>query len=194
MLLRPADYQRSLTFYRDEIGLATYRDYRHGSKKELTLSALEFIRRFSLHILPPGLVRIRHYGILGNNRRKRDIEAAPATFQRCKRAPFLRERNQQHCEGDRRGGAKETCKTLGTQRISHCGESRNECAAHKETQDVFEHHRAFWLRRNTFRIDIHCIPASVQVPEPPGTEGSRYVATTGNGARPLFQDRRAYPN
>jgi hypothetical protein len=51
----------------------TYRDYRHGSqRKELTLSALEFIRRFSLHILPPGLVRIRHYGILGNNRRKRE--------------------------------------------------------------------------------------------------------------------------
>jgi Putative transposase/Transposase zinc-binding domain len=57
----------------------TYRDYRHGSqRKELTLSALEFIRRFSLHILPPGLVRIRHYGILANNRRKRDIEAARA--------------------------------------------------------------------------------------------------------------------
>jgi hypothetical protein len=57
----------------------TYRDYRHGSlRKELTLSALEFIRRFSLHILPPGLVRIRHYGILANNRRKRDIDAARA--------------------------------------------------------------------------------------------------------------------
>jgi Putative transposase len=57
----------------------TYRDYRHGSlRKELTLSALEFIRRFSLHILPPGLVRIRHYGILANNRRKRDIDAACA--------------------------------------------------------------------------------------------------------------------
>ena len=61
----------------------TYRDYRHGSQlKELTLSALEFIRRFSLHILPPGLVRIRHYGILGNNRRKRDIQAARAIFER----------------------------------------------------------------------------------------------------------------
>ena len=60
----------------------TYRDYRHGSlRKELTLSALEFIRRFSLHILPSGLVRIRHYGILGNNRRKRDIEAARAIFK-----------------------------------------------------------------------------------------------------------------
>ena len=58
-------------------------DYRHGSqRKDLTLSALEFIRRFSLHILPPGLVRIRHYGILGNNRRRRDIEAARAIFKR----------------------------------------------------------------------------------------------------------------
>jgi len=61
----------------------TYRDYRHGSQlKELTLSALEFIRRFSLHILPPGLVRIRHYGILGNNRRKAAIAAARAIFKR----------------------------------------------------------------------------------------------------------------
>jgi hypothetical protein len=61
----------------------TYRDYRHGSqRKDLTLSALEFIRRFSLHILPPGLVRIRHYGILGNNRRRPDIEAAHAIFKR----------------------------------------------------------------------------------------------------------------
>ena len=61
----------------------SYRDYRHGSqRKALTLSALEFIRRFSLHILPAGLVRIRHYGILGNNRRKRAIEAVRAILQR----------------------------------------------------------------------------------------------------------------
>src|SRR6516164_241728 len=60
----------------------SYRDYRHGSElKDLTLGASEFIRRFSLHILPPGLVRIRHYGILGNNRRKRAIEAAHAIFK-----------------------------------------------------------------------------------------------------------------
>jgi Putative transposase len=75
----------------------TYRDYRHGSKlKELTLCALEFIRRFSLHILPSGLVRIRHYGILGNNRRKRDIEAARAIFKRRRRAKEL----QPQCVAD----------------------------------------------------------------------------------------------
>src|ERR1700736_4344914 len=72
----------------------TYRDYRHGSqRKELTLSALEFIRRFSLHILPPGLVRIRHYGILGNNRRKRDIEAARSIFISRGRAVDLQPRS-----------------------------------------------------------------------------------------------------
>ena len=55
----------------------TYRDYRHGSAvKHLSLSAVEFIRRFSWHILPQGLVRIRHYGILSNNRRHRDIPIA----------------------------------------------------------------------------------------------------------------------
>ena len=55
----------------------TYRDYRHAAKVQLlTLSAVEFIRRFSWHILPPGLVRIRHYGILANNRRQRDVARA----------------------------------------------------------------------------------------------------------------------
>jgi hypothetical protein len=45
-----------------------YKDYRHGSvKKEMTLEAMEFIRRFSLHVLPKGFVRIRHYGICSSS-------------------------------------------------------------------------------------------------------------------------------
>lgn len=49
----------------------TYKDYRHGSvNKEMPLTAAEFIRRFSLHILPKGLVRIRHYGILSSTNKK----------------------------------------------------------------------------------------------------------------------------
>jgi hypothetical protein len=44
-----------------------YKDYKHGSvKKEMSLNALEFIRRYSLHILPKNFVRIRHYGILSS--------------------------------------------------------------------------------------------------------------------------------
>ena len=33
----------------------------------------EFLRRFLLHILPRGFVRIRHFGILGNRYRKRNL-------------------------------------------------------------------------------------------------------------------------
>ena len=42
-----------------------WRDYRAGNKvREMTVTAQEFIRRFMLHILPPGFRKIRHYGIL----------------------------------------------------------------------------------------------------------------------------------
>lgn len=49
----------------------SYKDYKHGSvTKEMTLEATEFIRRFSMHILPKALVRIRHYGILSSTSKK----------------------------------------------------------------------------------------------------------------------------
>jgi hypothetical protein len=47
-----------------------YKDYAHGNKKRLmTLSAQEFLRRFLIHVLPRGFVRIRFYGFLANRRR-----------------------------------------------------------------------------------------------------------------------------
>jgi hypothetical protein len=39
----------------------------------MTLDAVEFIRRFLLHVLPPGLVRIRHFGFLANRVRKQKL-------------------------------------------------------------------------------------------------------------------------
>jgi hypothetical protein len=48
----------------------SYKDYRQeGVKKVMTLTPTEFTRRFSLHILPKGFVRIRHYGILSSSRK-----------------------------------------------------------------------------------------------------------------------------
>lgn len=42
----------------------TYHDHQDGGKqKEMTLTALEFIRRFLWHVLPDGFVRIRYYGL-----------------------------------------------------------------------------------------------------------------------------------
>ena len=47
-----------------------WRDSAHGNKKRLmTLSVDEFLRRFLLHVLPPGFVRIRHFGFLANRSR-----------------------------------------------------------------------------------------------------------------------------
>jgi len=47
-----------------------WRDYAHGNAtKVMTLAPEEFIRRFLLHVLPPGFMRIRHYGWLANRRK-----------------------------------------------------------------------------------------------------------------------------
>jgi hypothetical protein len=54
-------------------GQVTFRwkDYRHHDQlKIMTLEAAEFIRRFLLHVLPDGFMRIRHYGFLGNRHRR----------------------------------------------------------------------------------------------------------------------------
>jgi hypothetical protein len=53
-------------------GKVTFRwkDYAPGSKSRLiTLSTEEFLRRFLLHWLPRGFVRIRFFGFLANRRR-----------------------------------------------------------------------------------------------------------------------------
>ncbi len=44
-----------------------WKDYAHASQtRPMTLTATEFLRRFFLHVLPKGFVRIRHFGFLGN--------------------------------------------------------------------------------------------------------------------------------
>jgi hypothetical protein len=55
-----------------------WRDYNDGGlEKTMTLSAHEFLRRFLLHVLPGGLVRIRHFGLFANRKRS-------ATLARCR--------------------------------------------------------------------------------------------------------------
>jgi hypothetical protein len=47
-----------------------WRDSAHGNKKRLmTLGVDVFLRRFLLHLLPPGFVRIRNFGFLANRNR-----------------------------------------------------------------------------------------------------------------------------
>jgi len=54
-----------------------WRDYAHGNKQRLmTLDAVEFLRRFFLHVLPKGFVRIRRYGLLSNRFRAETLPLA----------------------------------------------------------------------------------------------------------------------
>jgi hypothetical protein len=51
-----------------------WKDYRdENQQKVMTLQADEFIRRFLLHVLPPGFQRIRYYGLLGNRHREENL-------------------------------------------------------------------------------------------------------------------------
>lgn len=54
-----------------------WKDYRKGGKKGvMKLSAHEFLRRFSQHILPSGFVRIRHYGVLASRNKSVKLNLA----------------------------------------------------------------------------------------------------------------------
>ena len=59
----------------------TYKDYADGQRlKTMVLPAAEFLRRFLFHVLPRGFTKIRHYGLLGNNRRRRSVPLARAAL------------------------------------------------------------------------------------------------------------------
>lgn len=61
----------------DEHGVTfRWKDYRAKGRtrqKTMTLSPAEFMRRFLLHVLPSGFHRIRHYGLLANAERRRQL-------------------------------------------------------------------------------------------------------------------------
>jgi hypothetical protein len=62
--------RRILRVEQDQVALR-YRDYADRNRiKVLQLSVHELLRRFLLHVLPEGFVRIRHYGLLANRSRK----------------------------------------------------------------------------------------------------------------------------
>ena len=54
-----------------------YKDYKdHNKIKEMTLDEQEFFRRFMMHVLPKGFMKIRHFGFLGNRNKKERLKTA----------------------------------------------------------------------------------------------------------------------
>jgi hypothetical protein len=72
-----------------------YKDYRvAGTKKQMTLTHQEFIRRFALHILPKGFVKIRHYGFLSSTWKRQKLKLLQERLQmkileKVENKPFL---------------------------------------------------------------------------------------------------------
>jgi hypothetical protein len=61
-----------------DAGRVTFRHKRRSSDerwRDMTLDATEFLRRFALHVLPKGFVRIRYWGLLANRKRRQRLEA-----------------------------------------------------------------------------------------------------------------------
>ena len=64
---------RLLSMEGDQVSFR-YKDYRDGSRiKTQWLEGQEFVRRFLMHILPKGFMRIRHFGYLSNRTRRRKL-------------------------------------------------------------------------------------------------------------------------
>jgi len=59
----------------------TWRDYRDGKKKVMSLDVFEFIRRFLLHVLPEGFFKIRYYGILASRNLKTKLKKCKEILQ-----------------------------------------------------------------------------------------------------------------
>jgi hypothetical protein len=71
---RVAISNRRLLSLEDGIVRFRYRDYAHGRRmRTLSLHVLEFTRRFLMHVLPKGFVRIRRYGLLANAQRENSL-------------------------------------------------------------------------------------------------------------------------
>ena len=74
----------------------TYRDRRNNNTlKTMTLKAQEFIRRFLLHVLPAGFVRIRHFGFLANRYKKENIQKCREIIGYSEQVPKTAEKNTQ---------------------------------------------------------------------------------------------------
>jgi hypothetical protein len=84
-----------------------YKDYRRGRRgRVMRLRAPEFIRRFLLHLLPRGFVRIRHYGLLANRARKENLALCRqilASRSPGAEEPASRQRHDQQCPVCKKG-------------------------------------------------------------------------------------------
>ena len=77
-----------------------YKDYRNQHRQRtLTLPATEFIRRFMMHVVPRGFMRIRYYGFLANTHRDKQLDKIRKLLGASQPAPTSEEQPQD-CQHD----------------------------------------------------------------------------------------------
>jgi len=71
---RVAISNHRLVSFKDGRVTFTYKNRKTQKIQKVTIEAVEFIRRFLLHALPNGFVKIRHYGFLANRNRTKNVQ------------------------------------------------------------------------------------------------------------------------
>ena len=88
---RVAISNERLVSHTDGVVRFRWRDYADGDRvKIMTLAAEEFIRRFLLHVVPGGFVRIRHFGFLANRPRAAPSSRGAEPYSPSQRLPLRR--------------------------------------------------------------------------------------------------------
>lgn len=99
----------------------SWKDYaKGGQRRVMTLDAVEFLRRFLLHVLPKGFVRLRHYGLLSNRARRAKLQLcrellgadAPSQPVSDQSATETEEHGGMHCPACKRGRMVAVMKVL----------------------------------------------------------------------------------
>jgi hypothetical protein len=115
-----------------------WRDSRHNNRSNvMRLGAAEFIRRFLLHVLPAGFVKIRHFGLLANRNRRQALAL---------------------CRAHLRATAADIHALLTEQQTSALNRSCPQCKC--GTLHVIAHCSAGQLPRTTATSDCHPINSS----------------------------------
>ena len=97
-----------------------WRDYKDGSKKKIMIiSAEEFIRRFLMHILPQGFMKIRHCGFLGNKNKYSNLKLCKLKTH----TPMIQKVKISSLELVEKllGRSVRTCPDCGSEQIVRCG-------------------------------------------------------------------------
>lgn len=98
-----------------------HRDNTTGGQKSMTLDGVEFLRRFLLHVLPTGLVRIRYYGLLANRERAENLKRCRALLGSSGAAAPTPSKREAAERAPTDANERSRCKVCGVGQVRHVG-------------------------------------------------------------------------